>query len=176
VVDVGAGTGLLTLAFAKRVERVWAFDISPAMVEYLRAKAASAGFENVDAIVASALSLPLVEVAAELVVSNYCFHHLSDRDKRRALSEVHRVLVPGGRVVIGDMMFPPGVDRRPRSAGGRAERATSDRERARGDRAPRQVRSPLRHRSVGAARSARLVGGRAGGGGLRRRRRGTASP
>jgi ubiquinone/menaquinone biosynthesis C-methylase UbiE len=109
VVDVGAGTGLLTLGLAPRVQRVWAFDISPAMVEYLRAKAASAGFVNIDAVVASALSLPLVDATADLVVSNYCFHHLSDRDKLRALSEVHRVLAPGGRVVIGDMMFRPAL-------------------------------------------------------------------
>jgi ubiquinone/menaquinone biosynthesis C-methylase UbiE len=109
VVDVGAGTGLLTLGLAERVQRVWALDISLAMVEYLRAKAASADLENIDAVVASALSLPLVDSAADLVVSNYCFHHLSDRDKRRALREVHRVLVPGSRVVIGDMMFRPAL-------------------------------------------------------------------
>jgi SAM-dependent methyltransferase len=38
-------------------------------------------------------------------VSNYCYHHLSDDDKERGLVEVFRVLQPGGRVVIGDMMF-----------------------------------------------------------------------
>jgi 2-polyprenyl-3-methyl-5-hydroxy-6-metoxy-1,4-benzoquinol methylase len=42
VVDVGAGTGLLSLALAPRVRRVWGIDISPAMMEYLRVKAASA--------------------------------------------------------------------------------------------------------------------------------------
>ncbi len=109
VVDIGAGTGLLTLALADQVERVWALDLAPAMVEYLRAKAASAGLQNIDAIVASAISLPLVDESADLVVSNYCFHHLNDRDKRRALREVYRVLTPGGRVVIGDMMFRPAL-------------------------------------------------------------------
>lgn len=109
VVDIGAGTGLLALGLAEQVQRVRALDIAPAMVEYLRAKAASAGLQNVDAIVASAISLPLVDESADLIVSNYCFHHLNDRDKRRALREVYRVLTPGGRVVIGDMMFRPAL-------------------------------------------------------------------
>ena len=103
--DVGSGTGLLTLALAPEVARVWAIDIAPAMTEYLRAKASSAGLTNIDAVTASAVSLPLVDATADLVVSNYCFHHLSDEGKNRALAEAHRVLRPGGRLVFGDMMF-----------------------------------------------------------------------
>lgn len=109
VVDVGAGTGLLTLALAARVDRVWAIDIAPSMCAYLRAKAASARLENVHTVVASAVSLPLVDESTDLVVSNYCFHHLDDPGKRVALSEAHRVLRPGGRLVFGDMMFRPAL-------------------------------------------------------------------
>ena len=105
VVDVGSGTGLLTLALAPHVERVYAVDISPAMCEYLGAKAQSAALSNVETVTASAVSLPLVDESAEIVVSNYCFHHLGDADKLRALKEVERVLVPGGRLVFADMMF-----------------------------------------------------------------------
>lgn len=105
VLDVGAGTGLLTLALADRVSRVWAIDISPAMCDYLSAKAASGGHENVETVVASAISIPLVDDCADVIVSNYCFHHLSHKDKRRALREVWRVLRPGGRLVVADMMF-----------------------------------------------------------------------
>lgn len=105
VVDVGSGTGLLTLAVAPRVEKVWAIDIAAGMTEYLRAKAASAGLDNVQTVTASAVSLPLVDASADLVVSNYCFHHLPDEGKERALAEIHRVLRPGGRLAFGDMMF-----------------------------------------------------------------------
>ena len=105
VVDVGAGTGLLTLALAPAVEKVWAIDVSAAMIDYLTTKAASGEFENVETATATAVSLPLVDGAASLVVSNYCYHHLSDADKERGIAEILRVLRPGGRVVIGDMMF-----------------------------------------------------------------------
>jgi ubiquinone/menaquinone biosynthesis C-methylase UbiE len=105
VVDVGAGTGLLSLAFAERAARVWAIDSSAAMGEYLRVKADSAGLHNVETVLASAVSLPLVDHVADLVVSNYCLHELRRDDKHRALEEARRVLKPGGRLVIGDMMF-----------------------------------------------------------------------
>lgn len=105
VVDIGSGTGLLSLAFAERTARVWAIDSSPAMTEYLRVKATSAGLDNVEAVLASAVTLPLVDHLADLVVSNYCLHELRCADKDRALAEAIRVLKPGGRLVIGDMMF-----------------------------------------------------------------------
>jgi ubiquinone/menaquinone biosynthesis C-methylase UbiE len=105
VVDLGSGTGLLALAAAPVAETVWAVDISEAMTEYLEREAAQTGLHNVEAVTASVDELPLADSAATVVVSNYCLHHLNDDDKRRALAEAFRVLRPGGRIVVGDMMF-----------------------------------------------------------------------
>ena len=85
------------------------------MVEHLRWLAAGRELANLHPLVASAAGLPLEPASVDLVVSNYCFHHLDDDGKRRSLEEAFRVLVPGGRLVFGDMMFSwsPG-DRRDR--------------------------------------------------------------
>lgn len=111
VIDCGAGTGLLTLPAGAVGAKVWAVDISAEMCGYLGTKAASAGLDNVTPVVASVVSLPLVDQSVDVAVSNYCFHHLADRDKRKALAELRRVLVPGGRLVFADMMFSVGVSR-----------------------------------------------------------------
>jgi ubiquinone/menaquinone biosynthesis C-methylase UbiE len=104
-VDVGAGGGLLTFALAPAVRRVYAVDLSGPMCEHLRAKVRAGGLGNVEVLRASATDMPLEGAAADLVVSNYTFHLLPDADKRVALSEVLRVLRPGGRLVFADMMF-----------------------------------------------------------------------
>ncbi|MEO6857378.1 MAG: class I SAM-dependent methyltransferase [Solirubrobacteraceae bacterium] len=109
VLDIGAGTGLLTLAAAGQVAHVTALDISPAMGRHLESKVVESSIDNVDVVVGNASELPLADASIDVVLSNYCFHHLRDPDKRRALSEAVRVLRPGGRFVAGDMMFQIGL-------------------------------------------------------------------
>jgi len=116
LLDVGAGTGLLALTAAPLVASVSALDISPAMCRHLDCKFRRLGIENAEVLLSSATELPLEESAVDVVVSNYCFHHLSALEKRRALAEIRRVLRPGGRLVVGDMMFRLGLaDRRDRA-------------------------------------------------------------
>lgn len=103
--DIGAGTGLLTLPLAERVDWVWAIDISPAMIDCLSARALAAGLDNVQTAVVSATRLPLADGSIDLAMSNYCFHHLGQAGKRAALAELYRVMAPGGRLVFADMMF-----------------------------------------------------------------------
>jgi ubiquinone/menaquinone biosynthesis C-methylase UbiE len=113
VLDIGAGTGLLTLAAAPGVHQVLAVDISPSMCRHLETKLAGLAMTNVEVRVGNATELPVAERSVDVVLSNYCFHHLRDDDKHVALSEVVRVLRPGGRLVFGDMMFHVGL-REPR--------------------------------------------------------------
>lgn len=90
VLDIGSGTGLLTLPLCERARDVWAVDIAPSMCDYLRTKGASADYANLTVATASAANLPLVDECGDVVVSNYCLHHLDAAGKRAALSEAHR--------------------------------------------------------------------------------------
>ena len=114
VVDLGAGTGLLALALAPRVREVVAVDISQRMLERLDDAAAADGLNNVEPLVADLRRLPLADECATLVVSNYAFHHLDDPGKELALAEARRILQPGGRLVICDMMFSLSLEPRDR--------------------------------------------------------------
>ena len=114
VVDLGAGTGLLALALAPIVAEVTAVVIAWRMVERLQERAASDGVHNIVPILGDLRRLPLADASATLVVSNYAFHHLDDAGKELALAEARRVLEPGGRLVVCDMMFSLSLEPRDR--------------------------------------------------------------
>jgi ubiquinone/menaquinone biosynthesis C-methylase UbiE len=115
VVDLGAGTGLLSLALAPHAEAVVAVDHAPAMLARLRQKTRASSLNNVACVVADLRSLPLADESATLVVSNYAFHHLAETHKELALAEARRVLEPGGRLVLCDMMFSLSLQPRDRA-------------------------------------------------------------
>jgi ubiquinone/menaquinone biosynthesis C-methylase UbiE len=84
---------------------VFALDVSPAMCGHLERKFSKLGVDNAEVVLNSATALPLADGAVDVVVSNYCFHHLRDAEKARALAQIMRVLRPGGRLVFADVMF-----------------------------------------------------------------------
>lgn len=113
-VDLGAGTGFVTMALAPLTSSVLAVDISSAMASALAGQAALDGLDNVSTQVSDLRDLQLEPASADLVISSYALHHLADADKRALVARAARWLRPGGRLVIGDMMFGRGASRRDR--------------------------------------------------------------
>ena len=113
-VDLGAGTGFVTTALAPRVSSVLAVDISAAMAASLLQRATAAGLANVSAEVADLARLSLPPGRADLVVSSYALHHLTDDEKRDLVARAAQWLRPDGRLVIADMMFGRGGSQRDR--------------------------------------------------------------
>jgi ubiquinone/menaquinone biosynthesis C-methylase UbiE len=114
-VDLGAGTGFVTMPLARRVASVLAVDISPAMTNAVTEQAADVGLANVAAEVADLKDFRLPPAHADLIVSSYALHHLTDADKRALVARAAQWLRPGGRLVIADMMFGRGGSRRDRA-------------------------------------------------------------
>jgi ubiquinone/menaquinone biosynthesis C-methylase UbiE len=114
-VDLGAGTGFVTTALAPLVASVHAVDISPAMTQALAERAADAGLANVSTEVTDLKDFRLPPSHADLIVSSYALHHLTDTDKRALTARAAQWLRPGGRLVIADMMFGRGGSRRDRA-------------------------------------------------------------
>lgn len=105
VLDVGCGTGTLAIALKSRVGagEVHGIDASPEMVEVATEKAAKAG-TPVDFQVAPIEALPFPDGSFDLVTSSLMLHHLPDDVKRQGLAQVRRVLKPGGRFVVLDLL------------------------------------------------------------------------
>ena len=99
VADVGAGTGYFSMRLARVPVSVFAVDVEPAMIDYLKKRAAGEKLSNVTPVLASATSPNLPEpVDVVLVVDTY--HHLPNRPAY--FRELRKSLTPGGRVAIID--------------------------------------------------------------------------
>ncbi len=115
VVDLGCGTGQISLPLALQGAQVLAVDVSSAMVRRLRSEARRRGAVTLDALALPIEELALPPGSVDLVVSSYALHHLRDPDKARLVSAAYGWLRPGGRLVVADMMFGRGASRRDRA-------------------------------------------------------------
>lgn len=105
VVDVGCGAGIDSLIAARMVGatgRVVGVDMTPAMVAKARVGAREAGLSNVDFRQGLAEKLPVEDGWASVVISNGVLNLFPD--KLAGLQEMARVLQPGGRLQIGDIL------------------------------------------------------------------------
>jgi arsenite methyltransferase len=104
VLDLGAGAGTDSLLAAQMVGEhghVTGIDMTPEMLTKARAAAAAMGAANVEFVEADAERLPFPDASFDVVISNGVIDLIPDKDA--VFAELHRVLIPGGRLQIADV-------------------------------------------------------------------------
>src|SRR5205823_2239065 len=110
VVDIGCGGGIDSFIAARMVGpqgQVIGIDMTPAMLAKARASAAAAGVTNLEFREGFGEALPIDDAWADVVISNGGLNLMTEKDV--ALREMARVLKPGGRLQIGDILVQKAV-------------------------------------------------------------------
>jgi ubiquinone/menaquinone biosynthesis C-methylase UbiE/DNA-binding HxlR family transcriptional regulator len=102
IADLGAGEGAFTLLLAQRAKKVIAVDTSAKMIEVAREQALRHGVENVEYRLGDMEEIPIDDRSVDLVIFSQSLHHALHPDC--AVEEAARILVPGGRIVILDLV------------------------------------------------------------------------
>jgi len=105
VLDVGCGAGHVTIGLAAQALHLTAVDLTQAMLDQTQAQVEKRGLQNVTIQKADVAALPFGDASFDVAVSRYAAHHFAD--PLHALREVQRVLVPGGRWLLVDVVSPP---------------------------------------------------------------------
>ena len=102
IADLGAGEGAFALLLAQRATKVIAVDSSSKMIEVSREQALRHGVKNVEYRLGDMEELPIEDRAVDLVFFSQSLHHALHPE--RAIQEAWRILVPGGRIVVLDLL------------------------------------------------------------------------